>query len=256
MKLQIMSDIHLEFNPDKLPEISSDADVLVFAGDLSSSQNQVKKFFEGIREHTKAPIVYVLGNHEFYGKFLTEVSLYKEAVAHIPDVHILDKDVFVYEDVRFIGCTLWTDFDSRRCELDAYYGMNDFRHIKTFSEDFKVKNIDTSDILQEHTYCRNFLNNALKIARDFLKQKTVVVSHHGPSFYCVSDEYKNHKLNGAFFVELSNLILDENPDLWVYGHTHYHNESKLGSTNIVCNPFGYPFEKESSGYIENFIVEV
>ena len=70
MNLQILSDIHLEFEPEKLPEINLLADVIVVAGDLSISESDSENFFKYIRSKSSAPILYVLGNHEYYGKYL------------------------------------------------------------------------------------------------------------------------------------------------------------------------------------------
>ena len=255
MKIQIMSDVHLEFKPENLPKISPEAEVLVYAGDISSSEDDVKWYFEEVRKWTDAPIVYVLGNHEFYGKFLNQVSAYKDALKGIKDCHLLDKDSFIYNNVRFIGCTLWTDFDDRRCEVYALHGMADYKHIRKVGQYFDIKLVNTEDILREYYKCRDYLDSALQRHKGSKDEHCVVVTHHGPSFYCVPEHWKGNRLNGAFYVELSNLILRENPALWVYGHSHFGKQLKIGSTDLVCNPYGYPNEI-SAGYVEELIKEV
>ena len=65
MKLQIVSDIHLEFrsrNHYKLQK--TDADILIIAGDLGPPRCSLK-FIEEMLERGHI-VLYVLGNHEFY----------------------------------------------------------------------------------------------------------------------------------------------------------------------------------------------
>jgi predicted phosphodiesterase len=255
MKIQVMSDLHLEFEPENRPKISPKADVLVYAGDISSSERDIQYYFEEVRKCTEAPIVYVLGNHEFYGKFLHQVSAYKDAVKGISNCHILDKDSFSFEGVRFIGCTLWTDFDDRRGELDAQIGMADYKHIRRVGQYYDIELITTEDILREYYKCRDYLDRAFQGFKGSEDKSCVVVTHHSPSFYCVPEKWKGYRLNAAFYVELSNLILRENPALWIYGHTHMNNRCKIGSTDLVCNPWGYA-QETYTGYVEELLIEV
>ena len=255
MKFQVLSDLHLEFKVEDLPKISPEAEVLVYAGDVSSSEKDVKEYFEGVRKETDAPIVYVLGNHEFYGKFLHQVSAYKDATKGISDCHVLDKNSFSLNGVRFIGCTLWTDFDDRRGEAVAQAGMADYKYIRKVSQYYGIERVSTEDIFREFCKCRSYLDQAFQNFKASSVKACVVVTHHSPSFYCVPEKWKGYLLNGAFYVELSNLILRENPNVWVYGHTHMHNRCEIGSTDLVCNPVGYSQESDTQ-YQEELLIEV
>jgi len=59
MKIQVMSDLHLEFGAFEIPR--TDADVIVLAGDIHVGI----KAIDWIKNQTK-PVIYVLGNHEYY----------------------------------------------------------------------------------------------------------------------------------------------------------------------------------------------
>jgi hypothetical protein len=109
MKIAIYSDLHLEMAPFVPPEDLA-ADVVVLAGDINVGTRGIewaRKTF-GSR-----PIVYVHGNHEFYGGVLQKVRAEAAEMAAIHDVHLLDPGVVVIDGVRFVGCTLWTGFKLR-----------------------------------------------------------------------------------------------------------------------------------------------
>ena len=253
MKIQVCSDLHLEFDKPHLPIIDPSADVIVYAGDLATNEDVVASYFHDVRKKTNAVILYVLGNHEFYGKFLHSVSDYKIALRDILDVQVLDCDTFNYRGVKFIGCTLWTDFDDRRGEVVAQQGMADFKSIRKIGKYYDLSYVIPEDLIKEHRKCLEFLRKEFYHA-SFHPGPTVVITHHGPSFYCVPEKYKENKLNGAFFVELSGLIMAYKPVLWVYGHSHDFNDSTIGKTRLVCNPSGYPFE--INDHKSTYVIEV
>ena len=63
------------------------------------------------KENFKGPeVVYVLGNHEYYGKSLPKLTNLIKAAAWGSNVHVLDDGKFVMDNIIFLGCTLWTDF--------------------------------------------------------------------------------------------------------------------------------------------------
>jgi Icc-related predicted phosphoesterase len=254
MKIQILSDLHLEFSPKSLPIISAEADLLAYAGDVCPNLNVVRDYFDGVRKQTSAPIVYVLGNHEYYGKYLHSGREFIRALQGVPNLHVLCDDSAVFGDVRVLGTTLWTDYNDRREEVAALIGMVDFDHIRKPLNSTKFSTITPADIVEEHRKAREFLDREFGYAQN-QKQKTVVVTHHGPSYYLIPQKYIGNKLNGSFFVELSNLIMREKPVLWIYGHSHTSGQHTIGSTKLVCNPWGYPFEKDTE-YQESLIVEV
>ena len=113
MKIQVFSDIHLEFG-GRLPEQNPAADVIVIAGDTVPVEGNRKimlwqdiyfKYGQG-----KTPIIYVLGNHEFYGGNLTDIRKWSKVMCDKYGFHLLDPGSVVIDGVRFIGGTLWTDW--------------------------------------------------------------------------------------------------------------------------------------------------
>lgn len=253
MKIQLCSDLHLEFEPVSLPVINKDADVIVYAGDIATHEDVALTYFQEVREQTNALILYVMGNHEFYGKFLHSVSDYKLALREVPGLVLLDCDVFNYRGVRFLGCTLWTDFDDRKLESRASSVISDYKKIRKIGKYYELAYITPGDILEEHRKCREFLRKEFYHAC-FHPGPVVVITHHGPSFYCVDPQRKNSELNGFFYVELSDMIMSHKPKLWLYGHDHTANDVLIGKTRLVRNPSGYPFETNNSS--SSLIIEV
>lgn len=241
MKIQVCSDLHLEFEPSHLPEIHPETEVILYAGDIATDEDTVLNYFQEVRKQTNAVILYVLGNHEFYGKFLHSVGDYKLILREVPNLHVLDCDTFTYRGVRFIGCTLWTDYDDGKCALIAHDAVSDFKMIRKLGKYYDLNYVNSDDLLQEHQKCMEFLRKEFYHA-SFHPGPVVVVTHHGPSFYCVHSRYKESRLNGVFYSELSGLIMTYKPTLWVYGHTHEPHQVEIGNTKVLCNPSGYPHE--------------
>lgn len=52
--------------------------------------------------------------------------------------------------------------------------------------------------------------------------------------------------------DLTDVIEDGRPALWVHGHTHDSCDYELGATRIVCNPRGY--EDENSAFDPELVV--
>ena len=110
VKIQIISDIH-----GKSFSVNKDAEVVIFAGDIVCSPKQANLFFTNLRKETSAIFLYVLGNHEYYNQIFSEANInYKKEISQIQDVYLLNNDSFKYKDIVFSGCTLWTDYDSRK----------------------------------------------------------------------------------------------------------------------------------------------
>lgn len=128
MKIQITSDLHTEFRPVDVPAV---AEVIVAAGDLGAGEHALPLIDEWLAAGSQ--VVMVLGNHEFYGREYTEViHQWQRCADQRPRLHLLDRGVLVLDGVRFLGATLWTDFDrsrARALRIGEQY-MNDFRIIR------------------------------------------------------------------------------------------------------------------------------
>ncbi len=249
MKILIFSDLHLEFGAFEPPNI--DADIVILAGDTSPGLNGLEWAKQAFSDKT---VLYLLGNHEYYGYAMPKLLNDLRQKALGSNVHILENDKFEIEGFKFLGCTLWTDFklfgEAQIARQEAQLWMNDYEKIRVSPKFRKLRAVDTQIL---HYKSIRWLKSELKDN----PQKTIVVTHHAPSRQSlVKTEQSNlDLLNAAYASSLDELILKSGPLLWIHGHIHEPRDYKIGKTRIVSNPRGYAFE-ESPSFRREFVVEV
>ena len=244
MKIQIASDLHLDLlpkleSPDPTIIQPTDADVLVLAGDIHDGIHGIDRF-KNWKEGTE--VIYVAGNHEFYGHVLGPKEDQLRARAVEVGIHFLERNSVVINGVRFLGATLWTDyrlFESRHSQqlamLDAKRRLNDHRHIRMEKGAFSPW-----DAQQIHASTCLWLKEEL--AKPF-DGKTVVVTHHGPHPNSVHQRYKEDLLSAAFVSDLAELF--DGVDLWIHGHVHDGFDYQVGRCRVVANPAGYVLNRRT-----------
>lgn len=232
MKIQIISDLHLEFKPF-LPALHKyNRDILIIAGDLHVGISGVE-FLSN--EVCITPVLYVLGNHEFYNHHYADIVKFWQNTP-LNNLYFLQNSKFVQENCRFLGTTLWTDVNhGNKIDLqNARRGLNDFTCIQYQDHVFTPE-----DSMQLYKRNRIWLKEQLQ--KPF-SGKTVVITHHLPSKRSIDPQFANSPLNPVFFAHCEDLITEFQPDLWIHGHTHSSCDYKIGNTRILCNPLGYPKE--------------
>jgi Icc-related predicted phosphoesterase len=284
MKIQIVSDLHLEFSDINIKN-EVNADVLILSGDimiaqdlhdhaaadfnpyshgafaeLGRKQQRVQRFRDFLKRcsfqfpHT----FYVAGNHEFYnGKFFAGIDYLREECAKFPNVYFLERDTKVIDDVVFIGGTLWTDLNNHDpITMHAIKDMmNDYRIIR--NDHRAYAKLSPEDTALRHKLTKEYFKLVLS---DHKESKCVIVGHHSPSKLSTHQQYANQYLmNGGYSSDMSQFILDHPQiKLWTHGHTHHPFDYMIGETRIVCNPRGYETEgySEQSGWDPTFHVEI
>ncbi len=235
MKIHVLSDLHLEFRA--YDETSPGADVVVLAGDIGTGVRGV----EWARAHwPDTPIVYVAGNHEYYGETLPRLTETLRWRAGELGVHFLENDPVEIGGVRFLGCTLWTDFrltgDVVLARAVAGQVMNDYRKIRITPEYRRLRPDDTAAL---HARSRRWLEGEAGAGRT---TGAVIVTHHAPSLRSVPPEYRADPLTAAFASDLEALVEGSGAALWVHGHMHACVDYAVGDTRVLANPRGYPDE--------------
>lgn len=233
-RLQIVSDLHLEFYEDGGMALLSaglswdqDAEALVLAGDIGAAGGglgALEKAFRFLAGRFPR-VMYVPGNHEFYGCEATAaLEQLRALAAAIPNLTLLEPGVVA--DVggrRVIGATLW--FAETRSARVMERTLADFRAIGGF---------------KPWVYEQNRAHVAW--LTDAVREGDVVVTHHLPSPGSIAPRFANDPTNCYFLCNLSSTILNRRPALWAHGHTHESCDYELYRTRIVANPYGYPHE--------------
>ncbi len=240
MKLHVLSDLHLECSNFEPP--LTDADVIVLAGDVWKAElgiHWARSAFPG------KEIVYVAGNHEFYGVRRLEAAALMKIAAREFGVHLLDDEARVLGGVRFLGCTLWTDFllfgeqERPYAMREGQQTLSDFHVIRENSQE----PFSPSRSIDLHTRSLSWLTQKLDEPFD---GKTVVVTHHLPSMLSCAYRFRKNLLSACFASNLDGLF--GKMDLWVHGHTHDSFDYESNDTRVICNPRGYV----TYSYQENF----
>ena len=236
MKIQVLSDLHLEFGND-LPPLAPGADAVVLAGDIAPFHPDV------VREIADAwggiPILYVPGNHEFYHGEIDGVAREMAKLCKRHGIEFLNRRAVVVEGVHFIGATLWTDFalngigDITRATITAGQGMADFSVISHRGRAFTP-----GESMRRHEADRAFIEQELRAAAE-TGETAVVVTHHAPTPRSIRPWYEGNPINPAFASNLDTLIARYEPPLWIHGHMHDSIDEQLGKTRVLANPGGY-----------------
>ncbi len=250
MKLHILSDLHLEFSTFESPE--TDADTIILAGDIGKGRIGIDWAREAF---PNKKIVYVPGNHEFYGYHRPETLAMMRDAAQKVGIHLLDDDELVIGNVRFLGCTLWTDFllfgEAKQITAmsDGQLCLNDFRVIR---EETK-KPFTPARSIELHKKSLAWIKTKLDEPFD---GNTVVVTHHLPSKQSVVARFKDSLLSACFASELDYLF--GKMDLWIHGHTHDNLDYEVNGTRVICNPRGYVTYRgqENDDFIPNLVIEI
>ena len=242
MKLQIYSDLHREFA--RFEPALSDTDVVILAGDIDIKSRGVK----WANEVFQCPVIYVCGNHEYYGGHIGH-TLRKMKDAALPHVHVLENEMLILNDTRFLVTTAWTDYsatgDVVAAKRVAWDSMNDFLMIRA---DLDYRRLRPDDLVAKSMRAHRWLTQELE--KPFCG-KTVVVTHHAPALDHVGDDHPGH-LIAAYANNWTELL--GKADLWVYGHTHVAADFSKEGCRVVSNPRGYP--GQNTGFDPDLLIEL
>lgn len=239
MKLQFLSDLHLEFHRDRgqqfIRQLPVAAEILVVAGDLCDG-DELLPTLDMLAAKWK-DVVYVFGNHELYGGH--SFASVRENLAYINEtrenVHVLDNNLVSLRGRRFLGTTLW--FRESRATHRNRSRLYDFKAIESF---------------EKHVYEEN--KKAIQFLEAEVQPRDIVVTHHIPAATCVPARFVTEPINHFFVCDMTKLIQERKPLIWIFGHTHDTVDKRVGDTRLLCNPFGYPHEP--TGFMEDVVVDV
>jgi Icc-related predicted phosphoesterase len=235
--LQLFSDLHLEFllteQARRLLEArfprADGASAIILAGDIGVPTGRRRRSFELALEFFSSrypSVLFVPGNHEFYGTRAADgLEKIRKIVRRHPKVTLLEPGVVArWGDRRVVGATLWFRESPGHPRLAGM--LSDFSAITEFVPWVYEQNRAHAAWLDET-----------------VREGDVVVTHHLPAPGSVAPQYVGDPLNTFFLCDLTPLIEERRPWLWVHGHTHTSRQYKVGATTVLANPLGYPGEE-------------
>lgn len=277
MRIQLVSDLHLESYPDFVPRAAPGVDILVLAGDIGSYQTgsslEGDDFglarFSPRRPDAQWPRVFYLpGNHEFDTLDYDATYLKLRRLCESLGIEWLDREIITVGDVRFIGTTLWSDFEAlarseetvtRQMQAleKAYRAANFYLNKNTALRNGKPMLAEEIRMLAHD--CQRWLVDAL--AQPFAGT-TVTVTHFAPTLRSADPRYGITPGTAGFCNSLDHLI--PLSQVWMHGHLHCANDFVMAGTDdgkpfscrVVANPRGYPAKGEDKDFQEMFTVEI
>lgn len=243
MKLQILSDLHLEFHKDYgktffdevIPVIG---DVIILAGDICT-YNIMDASIPIIKDHFgNRPIVYVAGNHEMWHSSYKEVHA-KLASYKSSTFHPLEKSSVTIDGKTFHGGTLFFQHSGKPEREDS--NMGDFQEIR--------------DI---YSFIGKIGQQTVEYFENNSEYGDIIVTHHLPHERSISPYFKNHPLNKYFVNRMAESLLEKSiVELWAHGHTHGSCDYQVNQfTRVICNPYGYQGYNLNLDFDPNLIVEI
>jgi predicted phosphodiesterase len=257
MKIKVWSDLHLEFRNNLFDHIHLEhpddkETTLLLSGDISMGTAAIP-FVEEMCKHFKH-VLMICGNHEYYEQDYDRVNekwAQYELESSPKNFHFLFNDWRILDGVRFLGGTMWTDFNgSDPIDMGAAHRiMADYTEIK-----LDGRPLTPRDIIREHDKFMDFLIRKFDEPFD---GPTVVMSHHSPGNELKRKGRRGDRVGSAYFADIEELIGHHNVvKLWVHGHTHRNWDYMINETRVICNPYGYWGYDTNKDFDRELIVEV
>ena len=273
MKIQLLSDLHLEANPGFVPQPAPDVDVLVLAGDIGSYQlrhdgSRMAEPDWGLQRFSPlpqyagwpVPVLYVPGNHEYDALDVDEAHARLRSTCERLGLIWLERETVVFDGVRFIGTTLWSDYDAlvpanaplttaMKQREKAFRAANFY--LRKMAGQRRGALFDAAAMRDWALECQSWLDAALAQPFD---GPTAVVTHFAPSLRSADPRYGLTPGTAGFCNALDDRLAQA--DLWLHGHLHCPHDYKVGRCRLVANPLGYADKNEQAAFQPRACIEL
>lgn len=267
MKIQLLSDLHLESDPTFRAQPAPGADLLVLAGDIGSYQPGSKLTEPDFGLSHYAPrhgwptrVVYVPGNHEYDNVDFDETHDRLRELCHTLDIQWLERETCVIDGVRFVGTTLWTDFEALINDADPI-GVALSKRAKAFrAADFYLAKAQmqrhgapfmAEQMREQGLACQQWLKAALQAPFD---GPTVAITHFAPTLASADPRYGVTPGTAGFCNALDALL--PLADMWMHGHLHCAHDYMKDGCRVVANPLGYAKKGEQEDFAPDRLWEI
>lgn len=288
MKLQLLSDLHLEVHPGWVPQPAPGAELLVLAGDIGSYQagSLLQDDDFGLTRFSPllgwpTPVLFVPGNHEYDTLDFDQAHTRLRHTCERLGIIWLEREVITWADIlarsgppvtvpaasraqalRFIGTTLWTDFDALgprtpnttlaqqlKARDKAFRAAN--YYLKKTASTRHGEPLLAEEVREQALLCQDWLTRALAVPFD---GDTVVVTHFAPSLLSADPRYGLTPGTAGFCNALDHLL--PQATLWLHGHLHAPSQYVSQGCRVVANPLGYARKGEQGAFVPQLCLEV
>ncbi|MGH8803947.1 MAG: metallophosphoesterase [Polaromonas sp.] len=281
MNIQLLSDLHLEADPHFKAQPLAGADLLVLAGDIGSYQNgsllsrlHVSDF--GLARFSPlpvsqggagwpTPVFFLPGNHEYDGLDFDETHVRLRETCERLGMVWLERQSVVLQGVRFVGSTLWSDFDALSTDQAMTGDLTLGEQLKAREKAFRAANFYLTKnhafrqgqpmladaVREEGLQSQAWLRQALALPFD---GPTVAVTHFAPSLQSADPRYGVTPGTAGFCNALDELL--PLAKLWLHGHLHCPIDYVKHGCRVVANPLGYARKGEQVGFKPDLLIKI
>jgi hypothetical protein len=271
VRIQLLSDLHLEVHPQFAPRPVEGAELLVLAGDIGSYQRGSRLEGDDFglerfspRRGWPIPVIYVPGNHEYDNLDFDETHLRLRETCDRLGIIWLERELMVMQGVRFVGTTLWADFDALLTDADraaaSPAAMLRKREKAFRAANFYLQKTQTTrrgepflaeGWREQGLTCIQWLREALALPHE---GTTVVVTHFAPSLRSADPRYGVNPATAGFCNSLDDLL--PRAQWWLHGHLHCQQDYVAGGCHVVANTLGYASKGEQEGFREGLVIDL
>jgi DNA repair exonuclease SbcCD nuclease subunit len=264
MRIQLISDVHLEFRNDRYPYIARLAPNIALLGDIGKPYSGVYRRFLAHLSGRFDRVLVIAGNHEYYSTSSRTLTVgeiqdqLRRVCGQFPNVYFLENSSMFIDGVRILACTLWTAIPNTHWQRIRRM-INDYRmcYVSRYDDINIGVPLAPEHTTNWHEQSVTWLKEELA-APGYSDTPTIVLTHHAPDTNGTSDPiYANNEQQCAYSTDLTSLF--QRPIVaWAYGHTHYPHDTKVRNVRLVSNPLGYPGElaTEQASLRDPTVVEV
>jgi predicted phosphohydrolase len=248
IKLQVQSDVHLDYQALH-PRLIPKAEILILAGDIGnivSEPARMEAFFKRVSSQWTL-VIYVLGNHEYWEGSVSEMlKKYRAFIAGFPNVHLLERGILKFRDIVFAGATMWSHIPEASA-AEVRETMNDYE---------RTAHLTVARVNKMHETAVAFFQKTIKKYPD---HRVVCISHHAPvvtRIHLPGTKGTTH-ISRAYCTNLTSMF-QKNLIMWIFGHTHFSCDFKVGKTRLVANQCGYSdqFRKGITHYSTQHVISI
>ena len=281
VNIQLLSDLHLESHPHFTAQPLAGADLLVLAGDIGSYQNGSQLTSQNISDFGLArfsplpvsqggagwptPVLFLPGNHEYDGLDFDETHARLRDTCERLGLIWLEQQTVVLQGVRFVGSTLWADFDALSTDQARHGDVTLGEQLTAREKAFRAANfylkknhsfragepLLADAVRQQGLQSQAWLRQALAAPFD---GPTVVVTHFAPSLLSADPRYGLTPGTAGFCNSLDELL--PLAQLWLHGHLHCAIDYVKHGCRVVANPLGYARKGEQEGFKAQLLIPI